>query len=151
MFKPLYKYIVDDLTREFNFFQQGPDAIGTPGFTHLHKCITEVRQLAYDISHDALDESLRMSARIVRESLHYFCKTINQIYGQKYLCKPTCNDIMKLQFHHASVHGFPGMLGNLDGLHWALENCSTSPHGQFTRGDHGYPTVILEAMTSHDL
>ncbi|XP_023766990.1 uncharacterized protein LOC111915574 [Lactuca sativa] len=118
MFKDLFEYIVEDVTRECSFFQQRYDARGTLGFTPLQKCTAALRQLAYGIPPDALDESFRMS--------------MIQFYGPKYLRKPTRNDILQLQAHHASVHGFPGMLGSLDCLHWAWENCPTTYHGQFT-------------------
>ncbi|XP_052622088.1 uncharacterized protein LOC128125826 [Lactuca sativa] len=114
MFKGLYERIVEDVTRECSFFQQRYDARGTPGFTPLQKCTATLRQLAYDIPPDALDESFRMSAKIARDSLHFFCKTVIQFYGPKYLLKPTCNDILQLQAYHASLHAFPGMLGSLD-------------------------------------
>ncbi|XP_052623592.1 uncharacterized protein LOC128128870 [Lactuca sativa] len=74
-----------------------------------------------------------MSARIARDSLHFFCKTVIQFYSPKYLRKSTRNIILQLQAHHASVHGFPGMLGSLDCLHWAWENCPTAYHGCITR------------------
>ena len=63
MFKRVYERIVEDVTRECNFFQQRYDARGTPRFTPLQKCTATLRQLAYGIMPDALDESLRMSAR----------------------------------------------------------------------------------------
>ncbi|XP_023761081.1 uncharacterized protein LOC111909490 [Lactuca sativa] len=110
MFKGLYERIVEDVTRECNFFQQCYDARDTPGFTPLQKCTTTLRQLAYDIPSDVLDKTSGMSARTARDSLHYFCKTVIQFYGPKYLRKPTRNNILQLQAHHASVHEFPGML-----------------------------------------
>ncbi|XP_023748457.1 uncharacterized protein LOC111896709 [Lactuca sativa] len=76
MFKGLFERIVEDVTRECNFFQQRYDARGTPGFTPLQKCTAALRQLAYGIPPDALDESFRMSARIARDGLHFFCKTV---------------------------------------------------------------------------
>ncbi|XP_023766504.1 uncharacterized protein LOC111915029 [Lactuca sativa] len=151
MLKGLFERIVDDVTRECSFFQQRYDTRGTLGFTLLQKCTGTLRQLAYGIPPDALDESFRMSARIARDSLHFFCKTMIQFSGPKYLRKPTRNDILQLQAHHASVHGFLEMLGSLDCLHWAWENCPTTYYGQFTRGDHGHPTVILEAVVSQDM
>ena len=73
-----------------------------------------------------------------------------EIYGQKYLRKPTHNDILQLQAHHTSVHGFPRIIGNLYCLYWACENCPTTHYVQFTQGDHGNTTIILEAVVSHD-
>ncbi|CAH1448499.1 unnamed protein product [Lactuca virosa] len=43
------------------------------------------------------------------------------------------------------------MLGSLDCLQWAWGCCPNAHKGQYTRGDHGYPAVILEAVASHDL
>lgn len=122
MFKRLYERIVEDVTRECSFFQQCSDTRGIPGFTPIQKYTVALRQLAYDIMLHALYESFRMSARTARDSLHYICKTMIQCYSPKYLHKPTHNDILELQPHQASIHGFPGMIGSFDYLHWAWEN-----------------------------
>ena len=46
--------------------------------------------------------------------------------------------------------GFPGMLGSIDCMHWHWEKCPYAWKGQYTRGDHGVPTIILEAVASPD-
>ncbi|KAI3664965.1 hypothetical protein L6452_43580 [Arctium lappa] len=43
------------------------------------------------------------------------------------------------------------ILGSLDCMHWEWKNCPVAWKGQFTRGDHGSPTIILEAVASVDL
>ena len=60
-------------------------------------------------------------------------------------------DIQRIYEVHGEKHGFPGMLGSLDCTHvgWAI--CPTAWRGQFHRGDHEGPTIILEAVASHDL
>jgi hypothetical protein len=35
-------------------------------------------------------------------------------------------------------------------MHWPLDKCPYGWKGQYTRGDHGVPTIILEAVASHD-
>ena len=47
-------------------------------------------------------------------------------------------------------HGFTGMLGSLDCMHWRWKNCPAAWAGQYT-GKEGNPTIILEAVVSYDL
>jgi hypothetical protein len=35
-------------------------------------------------------------------------------------------------------------------MHWRWEKCPYGWKGMYTRGDHGVPTIILEAVASHD-
>ena len=43
------------------------------------------------------------------------------------------------------------MLGSIDCMHWQWKNCPVAWKGQFTRGDQGVPTIMLEAFASADL
>ncbi|CAN1290215.1 hypothetical protein LINPERPRIM_LOCUS20599 [Linum perenne] len=43
------------------------------------------------------------------------------------------------------------MLGSIDCMHWPWKNCPVAWKGQFTRGDQGIPTIMLEAVASQDL
>ena len=43
------------------------------------------------------------------------------------------------------------MFGIMDFMHWQWKRCPTTWKGQFTRGDQKVPTIILEAVASHDL
>uniref|UniRef100_A0A452YLB5 DDE Tnp4 domain-containing protein n=1 Tax=Aegilops tauschii subsp. strangulata TaxID=200361 RepID=A0A452YLB5_AEGTS len=63
--------------------------------------------------------------------------------------RPTPADIQRL-LQMGEVHGFPGMLGSLDCMHWEWKNCPVVWKGQFTRGDYGVSTVMLEAVASQD-
>ncbi|XP_023755149.1 protein ANTAGONIST OF LIKE HETEROCHROMATIN PROTEIN 1-like [Lactuca sativa] len=73
------------------------------------------------------------------------------MYKAEYLRRPTSTDIQKLYEAHEARHGFPGMLGSIDCIHWNWRNYPTELRGQYMRGDHQYPTMILEAVTSQDL
>jgi hypothetical protein len=35
-------------------------------------------------------------------------------------------------------------------MHWPWDKCPYGWKGQYTHGDHGVPTIILEAVASHD-
>ncbi|XP_071704933.1 uncharacterized protein [Rutidosis leptorrhynchoides] len=64
--------------------------------------------------------------------------------------EPTVDDIRWLYRKHEELHGFLGMLGSIDCMLWAWGKCLNAWKGQYTRGDHGYPTIMLEAVASYD-
>ncbi|XP_071728866.1 uncharacterized protein [Rutidosis leptorrhynchoides] len=51
---------------------------------------------------------------------------------------------------HEEKHDFPGILGSIDCMHWVWEKCSVAWKGQFKRGDHSHPTIMLEVVASYD-
>nr|XP_043639605.1 uncharacterized protein LOC122610703 [Erigeron canadensis] len=67
----------------------------------------------------------------------------------EYMRKPTKEDVDRLTTKHLEVHGFPGMLGSADCMHWPWRNCPIAWQG--TRGDKGHPTIMLEVVASYDL
>ncbi|XP_022008145.2 uncharacterized protein LOC110907474 [Helianthus annuus] len=151
MSRRLFTRIADDLAELDPFFTQRPDARNYEGFTTLQKCTAAIRQLAYGTVADALDEYLHMSARTARECLYRFCHNMVKLYNKQYFRKPNAYDVQQLYQAHEARHGFPGMLGSIDCMHWEWHNCPTAWRGQYTRGDHGHPTLILEAVASQDL
>ncbi|XP_071692051.1 uncharacterized protein [Rutidosis leptorrhynchoides] len=64
---------------------------------------------------------------------------------------PTATDVARLYSAHEEKHGFKGMLSSIDCMHWEWKNCPVAYKGQYTRGDHKKPTIMLEAMASYDL
>ncbi|KAJ9558474.1 hypothetical protein OSB04_013088 [Centaurea solstitialis] len=141
---------VNDLDREVDFFKQHWDARGVKGFSPLQKCASAIRQLAYGSASDAFDEYLRMSETTSRDCLDHFCKGIIYLYMRQYLRKPTATDVQAIYALHEQTHGLPGMLGSIDCMHWYWNNCPMAWRGQFHRGDHPGPSVILEAVASQD-
>ncbi|XP_022013957.1 uncharacterized protein LOC110913433 [Helianthus annuus] len=108
-------------------------------------------QLAYDDSSDIMDDYLKMSARVARESLHSFCTYIIELYMKKYLRKLTFSDMQQLLEHHAEYHGLPGMKASLNCMKWEWELCPTAWQGSHTSGYHRMPAMMLEAGASQDL
>ncbi|XP_041995715.1 uncharacterized protein LOC121745835 [Salvia splendens] len=96
--------------------------------------------------------SLHVADTIGRDCLKKFCKGVIQTFGPTYLQKPTAQDCKFLLDLHWRVHGFPGMLGSIDCMHWQWKNCTTAWRGQFMSGFKGtYPTIILEAVADQRL
>jgi len=143
---------IQPLPAHFQFFQQGPsDCAGRPAFNIFQKLTSAIRQLAYAAHPDQLDEYLEMGRQTSYDCLDNFCKCIYQLYHEEYLRRPTQEDVERLTAKHLEVHGFPGMLGSLDCMHWGWRNCPVAWQGHYTRGDKGHPTIMLEAVASYDL
>ncbi|GKC95163.1 ALP1-like protein [Tanacetum coccineum] len=117
----------------------------------IKKCTAAIRQLAYGITPDAFDEYLQMSERTARDCLFHFNKCIISLYMVEYLRKPTLEDVKNIYNKHLTTHGFPGMFGSIDCMHWEWKNCPVSWQRQYGRGDKKYSTIILEAVASQDL
>ncbi|WVZ95325.1 hypothetical protein U9M48_041107 [Paspalum notatum var. saurae] len=104
-------------------------------------CTAAMRMLAYACPADSLKPWTLVQK---------FVQGVNEVFGPQYLRRPTAQDI-QAQLKMVEAHGFPGMIGSLDCMHWEWKNCPVGWQGQFTRGDHGKATVMLEAVATHDL
>ena len=79
MSKRLFLRIVGDLERDYEHFQQRPDARGMLGFTAIQKCTSALRVLAYGNTSDVNDDYLKMAEKTTRDALEHFCTGINYI------------------------------------------------------------------------
>nr|GEZ13057.1 hypothetical protein [Tanacetum cinerariifolium] len=118
MARLLFKRIVDEVTIHCPFFCNNADCIGREDISPLLKCTSAIRQFAYGMIPDQLDEYLQMSDRFSRLSLDHFCTFVMKIFGLEYLKKPTMTDVVKLYRHHEETQGFSGMLESLDCMDW---------------------------------
>ncbi|KAL5543754.1 hypothetical protein UlMin_007538 [Ulmus minor] len=105
--------------------------------------------LAYGIAADDTDEYIKIGESTVIQSLKKFGRAVVEVFAEQYLRSPNANDVARL-LHIGKRHGFPGMLGSLDCMHWKWKNCPTAWAGQYA-GRSGSPTIILEAIADYDL
>ncbi|XP_062232833.1 uncharacterized protein LOC133930168 [Phragmites australis] len=150
MTRPLFLRIVDNLREWSPYFTQRVDATGRDSLSPLQKCTAAIRMPAYGSSADQLDEVLKIAASTCLEILGKFAEGVIECFGEEYLRPPTSDEMEKI-LQENEARGFPGMLGSIDCMHWAWKNCPKGWAGMFTRGDKGVPTMILEAVASHDL
>ena len=108
-----------------------------------------LRMLAYGVIADFLDEYVRIAESTAMMSLKKFVAAVVAIFLEQYLRSPNNEDIARL-LAHGQNHGFPGMLGSIDCMHWKLKNCPTAWKGMYC-GHVRQPTTILEAVASYDL
>ncbi|GJW77328.1 ALP1-like protein [Tanacetum coccineum] len=113
MARPFFNRTVNEVTNHDANFRNNIDCTGKEGISSLLKCTSAIRQLAYDVNVDFLNEYLQMSERSSLTGLDHFCQYVMEIFGPGYLRKPTVTDVEKLYRHHEEKHEFPGMLGAL--------------------------------------
>ncbi|GJU41052.1 peroxisome proliferator-activated receptor gamma coactivator-related protein like protein [Tanacetum coccineum] len=63
MTRLLFNWIVDEVNNHSSFFRDNIDCTGKEGISAMLKCASAIRQLAYDINADFLDEYLQMTSR----------------------------------------------------------------------------------------
>ncbi|XP_071729235.1 uncharacterized protein [Rutidosis leptorrhynchoides] len=117
-------------------------------FVQDPKYLPEYFKRRYRISQSLIEKIIE--ERTSRESLQNFTRCIIDLYGNVYMREPTEDDIRRLYHKHEELTGFLGMLGSIDCMHWAWGKCPNAWKGHFTRGDQGYPTIMLEAVASYD-
>ncbi|GKA36105.1 protein translocase subunit SecA2, chloroplastic isoform X1 [Tanacetum coccineum] len=108
MDRPLFTRIVRDLSPNCPYFQEGRDAVEKAGISALVKCTFAIRQLAYSVVPDSLDEYLQIGDKTSRDCLMAFCNGVMELYGEEFLRRPTQTDVKKLYTFHEEKHGFPG-------------------------------------------
>nr|XP_043611801.1 uncharacterized protein LOC122583464 [Erigeron canadensis] len=137
---------VEAATRLFNHYFAPELVYPADYFRRRFRMPKEYLFLAYASTADQLDEYLEMGAQTSYESLNHFCKCVTQLYHSEFFRRPTQEDVNRVTAKHKAVHGFPGMLGSIDCMLWAWRNCPTIWQDQYTRGDRGHPTIMLEAL-----
>ncbi|GKC47346.1 ALP1-like protein isoform X1 [Tanacetum coccineum] len=148
---PLFNEIVTAVIDHDPFFRNNIDCTGKVGISGLLKCTSSMRQLAYGVHAEFLDEYMQISERTSRMALDYFCQAVMQIYGPEYLRKPTVTDVEKLYLRHEEKHGFSGMLGSLDCTDWELFTCGYGMLSSVLLGSNNDINVLYQSPLFNDL
>ncbi|XP_029129933.1 uncharacterized protein LOC114916715 [Cajanus cajan] len=150
MRRHVFLQVVDAISNHDEYFRMRLDATRRRGLSPLQKCTSALCMLAYGTLADFVDKYIRIGETTVVECLQRFVKGICEIFRGEYLRRPNNEDIQRLLWM-GEARGFPGMLGSIDCMHWEWKNCPVAWKGQFCRGDHANPTIILEVVASQDL
>jgi hypothetical protein len=130
MRKALFLRMVEDVTTKNRYFVQKRSATNIKGFTPIHKCLVALRMLAYGGAADSLDDPYKMAKSTILDTLMHFVTTMIELYEKEYLRPPRPREL-EVILSQNEARGFPGIIGNIDCMHWEWENCSTSWAGMF--------------------
>ena len=145
----LFLHIKSNLEEKDEYFVQKRNVAGVLGLSFLQKMTVVLRMLTYEVAVDFIDKYVRIGESTAIKSLKKFVEAIVNIYSTEYLRSPNSNDFARL-LRVGERHGFPGMLGSIDCMHWKWKNCPSGWKVQYT--GHSYePKIILEVIASYDL
>jgi hypothetical protein len=148
MSRELFLIITNGVRDYDDYFKAKYDCIGKIVFSSYQKCSAAVRQLAYGVPGDLIDDYIRMNKSTCHEAMYRFWEDVTAVLGEYYLRVPNMDGTAHLLSINES-RGFLGMLGSIDCIHWQWKNCPFGWQGQFKGLKEGC-TVILEAVASHD-
>ncbi|XP_020421395.1 uncharacterized protein LOC109949704 [Prunus persica] len=117
MRRELFNLIMKQIVLFDDYFKQKPNATGKLGFSPQVKMTAAMRMLAYGTTADLNDDYLKIAETTSFEACKRFCHAVNNLYRAEYLRKSTRADLQKL-LQKVEEHGFHGMLGSLDYMHW---------------------------------
>ncbi|RYR25546.1 hypothetical protein Ahy_B02g059351 [Arachis hypogaea] len=83
----------------------------------MNRCTTAIWMLAYGVAADAVDDYVRIDESTTIECLEKFVEGVISMFEDEYLRKTNPIDVRRL-LQMAEGCGFPGMLGNIDCMHW---------------------------------
>ncbi|KAI5322905.1 hypothetical protein L3X38_031977 [Prunus dulcis] len=144
----LFNKVMHDICNYDAYFVQKCDATGVLGLLPEQKLTAVIRMLAYGASADQVDEIARMRKSTTLEALVRFCQAVETLYTRDYLRRPTPRDLQRL-LQKAKARGFPGMIGNIDCIHWQWKNCPTAWQGDYGNRK-GQKSIILEVVAGFD-
>jgi hypothetical protein len=148
MSSELLKKIVERMKCIDRFFEQRRSASGELGHNTYQKVTAALRQMAYGIPADLVDDHLAMSESQSIKCVTRFAFGMVRAFGQKYLRAPNAEDTARILEQNAA-RGFPGMLGSIDCMYWRWKNYHAAWHGQF-QGHKKDSTIILEVVANQD-
>ncbi|XP_021986359.1 uncharacterized protein LOC110882718 [Helianthus annuus] len=64
------------------------------------------------------DKYLMMAGKTSRDALANFSECVIELYGERYLRKPTWKDLQRVYDVHEEQHGLPDMISAIDYMHW---------------------------------
>ncbi|XP_068329791.1 uncharacterized protein [Pyrus communis] len=122
MRRHVFEHLLCDVQQVNPYFRQKRERAGCPGFSPHQKVTVALRMMTYDSSADSMDETHGMFESTCLVTFEQFYDTIVQVYKDEYLREPNQEDLNRL-LRKAIDHGFPGMIGSLDCMHWDWKNC----------------------------
>lgn len=113
MQRSLFEHILQAVCAHDRYFIQNRDCTGLLGVSSQQKVTFALHMLAYTTRADQLGGYIRLVELTVLKTLHRFCRTIVDVFGDTYLKTPTIEDLHKILILHSKCRCVD-CLGSLD-------------------------------------
>jgi hypothetical protein len=110
MSRELFLVIIKGVRDYDDYFEAKYDYTGKIGFSSYQKCPTAIRQLAYALPGDLIDDYMRMGESTCHKGMYQFCVDVTVVFDKYYLGEPNTKDNVRILSNNES-RGLPGMPG----------------------------------------
>ena len=108
-----------------------------------------MRNLAYDLGSDAVDEYSRLGETTTSNTLKRFASATIHIYGNENLREPSADDV-KRHLQENSDRGFTGMFSSIDCTNWEWKTCPVAWQSHY-QDRNGSRSIVLEVIATKNL
>jgi hypothetical protein len=110
----LFLDILDGVRAYDDYFEAKLNATVKVGFSSYQKRSVAIRQVAYGVPGDLVDEYLHMSESTCIEAKNRFCNAVISVFVKVYPREPTTEDNARLLSMNKKISRFPRMMGSID-------------------------------------
>lgn len=108
-----------------------------------------MRQLAYGVSADSMDDYYKIEESTAINAMKQFCMSVVNCFEDEFLCPPSNEKLQRIEKPFADF-SFPGCMGCLDCAGWDWGQCPKALQGIMV-GKDGVPTLRMEVICDLDL
>lgn len=144
-----FELLMAEIRSSSQIFERNFDAIGEGGIFPEVKILACLRVLVTGLSSVQVADMYKIGRSTLDRCFAQFVELVPDVLS-KYTAFPTDEEAQKICDDHEAKHGFKGMLGSLDCLHWHWGQCMMVEHYAYC-GKSGKPTMVLEAICKQNL
>ena len=130
-------------------FERGYDALSNGGIFPEIKLLACLRVLVTGLSMAQVADIYKIGRQTVDRMFSDFISVVPVALAE-FTAFPSDEEAKKICQEHEEQHGFKGMLGSLDCLHWEWHQCMLIDKYAYC-GKSGKPSIVLEAICKRNL
>ena len=144
-----FQMFMQEVRAQSSLFERRFDAMGEGGIFPEIKILACLRVLVTGLSSVQIADIYKIGRSTLDKCFGQFVEMVPEVL-KNWTKWPDDEEAKKICDEHEAQHGFKGMLGSLDCLHWHWGQCMMIDHYAYC-GKSGKPTIVLEAICQKNL